>query len=345
MLQCHIDATTDPTIWQEVLREGARLLQAGELVAFPTETVYGLGANVWDAEACARIFAVKGRPEDNPLIVHVASLEQAQDVVACWSEAAQVCAERFWPGPLTLVLPKNPAISDVVTGGGDTVAVRVPGHPAARALIAWAGCPVAAPSANISGRPSPTRADHVWEDLGGKIPLIIDGGSCAVGVESTVLDLSAERPVLLRPGGVTWEELREVLPGFESGGSEFEQRTTAKSPGMKYRHYAPRAPIHILAGAPEERVKEIVAAVQAKKAPLGLLCFTRTAALLEPWVVEALDVLKVFADDDGVREGAAELFAAMRGCDQENVALILAEASERGQLGLAYMNRLEKAGE
>jgi L-threonylcarbamoyladenylate synthase len=349
-----IEADTGPTFWEEALQEGARRLRAGELVAFPTETVYGLGANAWDAEACARIFLVKGRPADNPLIVHVASVEQARDGVAHWPELAELCAGRFWPGPLTLVLPRNPEIPDVVTGGGDTVAVRVPEHPVARALIARAQCPVAAPSANVSGRPSPTQADHVWEDLGGRIPVIIDAGPCAVGVESTVLDLSAGRPVLLRPGGVPWEDLRDLLGEIELGegaggpernlGEETAAGALPRSPGMKYRHYAPRAPIQILSGTIEERVEEIVSAVRVKKAPLALLCCAGTAALLEPQVLRAVEFVKVFPDDDGVREGAAGLFAAMRACDKENIALILAEESERAQMGMAYMNRLEKAG-
>ncbi|MCL1791312.1 MAG: L-threonylcarbamoyladenylate synthase [Peptococcaceae bacterium] len=343
----NIDINADPATWREVLEEGAKLLGTGELVAFPTETVYGLGANAWDADACGRIFRVKGRPGDNPLIVHVASAAAAREIVACWPEQAAICTARFWPGPLTLVLPKNPAIPPVVTGGGETVAVRVPGHPVARALIERAACPVAAPSANMSGRPSPTLADHVWEDLAGKIPLIIDGGPCGVGVESTVLDL-CDKPVILRPGGVSWEALEEVLGEVDMGegivvGLTEDHKALPRSPGMKYRHYAPRAPISILAGTPEARIRAIVAAVGAKKAPLALLCFARTAGLLAPQILDAVDYVRVFPENDGMREGAAGLFAALRACDQKEIALILAEACERTQLGLTYMNRLEKA--
>lgn len=343
--RCNIDVFADPAAWLEILQEGGRLLRAGELVVFPTETVYGLGANAWDAGACERIFAVKGRPADNPLIVHVASAEEARGVVACWPEQAALCAARFWPGPLTLVLPKSPSVPAVVTGGGETVAVRLPGHPVARALITCAQCPVAAPSANVSGRPSPTQADHVWEDLAGKIPFIIDAGSCEVGLESTVLDLCGDKPVLLRPGGVSWEDLRELLGEVVLGEAVGKAEALPRSPGMKYRHYAPQAPIRIISGALDERVETIVSAVREKKTPLALLCFARTADKLSPQILDAIEVVRVFPDDDGMREAAAGLFTALRACDQNRAGLILAETGERTHMGLAYMDRLEKAAQ
>ena len=179
---------------QAILNEAAELLKNGELVAFPTETVYGLGANALQDSACQKIYQVKGRPSDNPLIVHVATLQQAQQVVREWPEQAAICAREFWPGPLTMVLPKNDLVPSVVSGGLETVAVRMPSHPAALALLRAADLPVAAPSANISGKPSPTEGKHVWQDLNGKIPLLIDTGKCAIGLESTVLDLTSETP-------------------------------------------------------------------------------------------------------------------------------------------------------
>ena len=345
----HIDCNAPDQTWEAALQEGARLLQAGEVVAFPTETVYGLGANAWDGQACARIFAAKGRPSDNPLIVHVTTVQEAQQITAAWPETAALCAAHFWPGALTLVLPKAAAVPGEVTAGLETIAVRVPSHPVARALIARAGCPVAAPSANISGRPSPTNADHVWQDFQGRIPLVLDAGPCEVGVESTVLDLTETPPVILRPGGVTRESLEHVLgPILLDDSMEGDQAISGatvvpKAPGMKYRHYAPRGTIQIITGTAETVAEQIKLTADAKTQSLAVFCFTETAVLLGAAAREKIDLLQVFGTRTDARTGAACLFGALRACDAQNIELILAEESGLQGLGLAYMNRLRKA--
>lgn len=231
------------------LRRAGAILRRGGLVAFPTETVYGLGADALNPEAVARIFAAKGRPADNPLIVHVTGIEQAGPaVVAAWPDVARRLAERFWPGPLTLVLPAGPAVPAAVRAGLPTVAVRCPAHPVAQALIAAAGTPVAAPSANRSGRPSPTRAEDVWADLGPHLDLLLDAGPVSVGVESTVVDVTAWPPRLLRPGGLPVEDLEVVLGVSLAPPPALGAAAAAPAPGMKYRHYAPEAPVVLAAG-------------------------------------------------------------------------------------------------
>jgi L-threonylcarbamoyladenylate synthase len=242
----------------EPVTRAAEVLRRGGLVAFPTETVYGLGANARDAAAVARIFEAKGRPANNPLIVHVAGVEDLGPLVRGWPEEAARLAARFWPGPLTLVLPRGPAVPDVVTAGGPTVAVRVPAHPVALALLRAAGAPVAAPSANRSSRLSPTRAEHVLADLDGRIDLVLDGGPCPGGIESTVLDLTVTPPRLLRPGLIEPGALKEVVgpvahPGTPSG----VEAAPLPSPGMLARHYAPRTPLVCVEGDGRELVEAL----------------------------------------------------------------------------------------
>lgn len=243
------------------LIEGGRILQGGGLVAFPTETVYGLGANGLDPEAVRQIYVAKGRPSDNPLILHIAELDDLEQLVTEVPEQAQKLMTQFWPGPLTLVFQKQPSVPREVTGGLDTVAVRMPSHPIARALIQLAGVPIAAPSANRSGRPSPTLAQHVVQDMDGRVAMIIDGGPCEVGVESTVVDVTTPEAILLRPGGISLEDLREVLGdvkldvGVASAVNERSEEFKPRSPGMKYRHYSPEAEILIVEGE-RERVQE-----------------------------------------------------------------------------------------
>ena len=244
------------------VHRAAELLRSGGLVGIPTETVYGLGANGFDPEAVAHIFQAKGRPQDNPLILHIPEpgwLERCcQDIPA----AAWTLAERFWPGPMTMILPRRPLVPDVVTAGLDTVGMRCPAHPLCRAIIAAADVPIAAPSGNTSGRPSPTTAGHMLEDMDGKIDAIVDGGPCAVGVESTIIDLTCTPPRLLRPGGVTLEQLQDAL-----GQVEVDPAVTRlmgageqpKAPGMKYRHYAPKAPVTVVAGEPKKAAEYIAA--------------------------------------------------------------------------------------
>ena len=234
-----------------VLAEAATLIQAGRLVAFPTETVYGLGANALDADAVARIFAAKERPAYDPVIVHVADAAELTDLTAALPDLGSLLIERFWPGPLTLVLPRSERVPDVVTAGGPTVAVRAPAHPLARALLDAAGTPIAAPSANRFSHTSPTRAQHVWDDLAGRIDMILDGGPTAVGVESTVLDLTTEPPTLLRPGGVTIEEI-EALIGPVQTSARREDGNTLPAPGMLDRHYAPRAVLWLFTGEDDD---------------------------------------------------------------------------------------------
>ena len=248
-----IKIDTSTSNWDKQLDQAAEVLRSGGLVAFPTETVYGLGANALDEEAVKSIYRAKGRPSDNPLIVHIADTAAVKDLTDSIPGTAQALMDAFWPGPLTLVMPRSSLVPDIVTAGLDTVAVRMPSHPIASALIKKAGVPVAAPSANSSGRPSPTLARHVIEDMMGKIDVIIDGGNAEVGVESTVLDITVDPPVILRPGGVTLEQLRHVLGNVISDQTPgiSDMAGTPKSPGMKYRHYSPKATMLLIQGDPE----------------------------------------------------------------------------------------------
>jgi L-threonylcarbamoyladenylate synthase len=313
----------------DAIKEAARLLKAGDLVVFPTETVYGLGANALDPAAVQRIFAAKGRPSDNPVIVHVASIEAAKKLVAEWPPLADRLARALWPGPLTLVLPRAPHVPDAVTGGLPSVAVRVPSHPVAQALLRAAGVPLAAPSANTSGRPSPTTAQHAEADLGDKVPLYLDGGPTELGVESTVVSLLGPAPVLLRPGGVPREALEKLAQGWARPGEG-----PAVSPGMKYRHYAPKAKVRILHVAEigqawrklggDPRVAFIVAAETAAGGMAG-----RNVA--------------VPGSRNDAAEWAHELFALLRKYDKKD-EIIVESIPEKG-LGAAVMERLRKAAE
>ena len=245
----------------ESLARAGSLIRAGALVAFPTETVYGLGANALDADAVGRICAAKGRPGDNPLIVHISAPDQLPPLIASDpSPAAKALMAACWPGPMTLIFPKSPAVPEAVTAGLSTVAVRYPGHPSARALIDAARRPIAAPSANRSGRPSPTTARHVMEDMEGRIPLILDGGPCAVGLESTVIDVTGDTPRVLRPGGVTPERIAEICGGVAVDDAVLRPLKAGekpRSPGMKYRHYAPTGALTIVQGGAEAVARKI----------------------------------------------------------------------------------------
>ncbi len=332
----------DPTnIDRDKLRCAAEILAKGGTVAFPTETVYGLGANALDSEALKRIFQAKGRPSDNPLIVHISQKEDIYSLVREVPKRADLLMEKFWPGPLTLVFKKSQIVPDIVTAGLDTVAIRMPSHPVAEALIEMSGIPVAAPSANLSGRPSPTLAVHVIEDLSGKVDIIISGGSCSVGLESTVLDVTEEVPVILRPGGVTLEDLQEVL-GNVSTDKGIEGDTTAipKSPGMKYTHYAPKAEVVIITG----EIRDIVATVNSlkkenekKNLKVGIMATDETKDNYYDAVVISM----------GSREKpgsiAENIFAILRSFDEKGVDVILTEGIETKYIGHAVMNRLMKA--
>lgn len=325
----------------EAIREAAALLRNGELVAFPTETVYGLGADATNDDAVGRIFTAKGRPADNPLIVHVADKGQLSAVVAEVSEVARRLIDRFWPGPLTLVLPHRGTVSARVTCGLPTVAVRMPAHPVARALIAAAGVPVAAPSANRSGKPSPTTAAHVLADLAGRIAGVVDGGPTSVGVESTVLDLTTPVPTILRPGGVTQEELAAVVGEVALDPALVREGEVPRSPGIKYTHYAPAGEMTLVAGAPEVAARHIqrLADEAARRGErVGILTTEDGRHRYRgPHVVVAC------GRRDDLASVAAALYAALRRFDQEGVTRIYAETFPEEGIGAALMNRLRKA--
>ena len=329
-------ASPDPS----VLAEAGALLRSGSLVAFPTETVYGLGANALDPEAVAGIFQAKGRPQDNPLIIHLSDRSQLEDYVREVPATAVPLMEKFWPGPLTLIFPRSALVPDVVTGGLDTVAVRVPAHPIARGLIAAAGVPLAAPSANVSGRPSPTEASHVVADLSGRIPLVLDGGPANIGLESTVLSVVTSPPTLLRPGGITREQLEEVLGELQD--HKVVRQVDAElqevpSPGMKYRHYAPQARVILIEGAPNAviaKMEELITEFQAQETSIGVIMTNGTLASRG---------IKVRNLGGSPEEVAFDLFRSFRAFDQENVDVILVEGVSGRGLGLAIMNRIRKA--
>lgn len=268
------------------IMEAGRILQGGGLVAFPTETVYGLGANGLDSEAVKQIYVAKGRPSDNPLILHIVEQSDLDQLVVDVPDQARRLMERFWPGPLTLIFPKRPMVPDEVTCGLSTVAVRMPSHPIAQALIRAAGVPIAAPSANRSGRPSPTLAEHVLQDLNGRVEMIIDGGACAVGVESTVVDVTTPKAILLRPGGISLEDLRDVLGevqldvGVASTVNERSAEFQPRSPGMKYRHYSPEAEILIVEGERNSVEGKILSLLTGTDRKLGLLATSELVSRL-----------------------------------------------------------------
>ncbi len=315
----------------------AQLLRAGQLVGIPTETVYGLAANAKNADAVAAIFAAKGRPQDNPLIVHIADLAELDGIVSCLPDAAKKLADAFWPGPLTLVLPRGKDIPASVSAGLDTVAVRMPSHPVARAIITASGLPLAAPSGNLSGRPSPTTAAHMLEDMAGRIPLIVDGGACGVGVESTVLSLCTPVPLLLRPGAVTAAQIAQVL-GCEVQLSHaiteaLKEGEQVQSPGMKYKHYAPRAQVTLVVGTADQ----YAAYVNANAVPGCMaMCFAEDAAALTVPCI-------TYGGADHPEQQAQQVFDALRRLDEEGAETVLAHCPEKEGVALAVYNRLLRA--
>ncbi|MEW8972584.1 MAG: L-threonylcarbamoyladenylate synthase [Tissierellaceae bacterium] len=325
---------------REMILESANVIREGELVAFPTETVYGLGANGLDEDAVKKIYIAKGRPSDNPLILHISSREELQPLVKDIPPIAYKCMERFWPGPLTMIFKKSEIIPSIITGGLDTVAIRMPSHPIASALISASGVPIAAPSANTSGRPSPTNAEHVMEDMKGKIPIIIDGGDTGIGLESTVLDLSVENPMILRPGGITLEDLREIIPNVTQDRSIVQKNVVPKSPGQKYRHYAPKAEMILFTGRVDDMVEEINNRVdklifQGKK--VGIIATDETKNRYNRGLVVVSGSRK---EPETI---AANLFSVIRGFDKEDIEIILAEGVAVDNIGMAIMNRMIKA--
>ena len=326
----------------ESLARAGELIRAGALVAFPTETVYGLGANALDAAAVRRIFEAKGRPGDNPLIVHISAPEQLAPLIAAEpSPAARKLMDACWPGPMTLIFPKSGAVPPAVTAGLDTVAVRFPAHPAARALIDAARRPVAAPSANRSGRPSPTAAAHVLEDMDGRVPLILDGGPCAVGLESTVIDVTGGIPRILRPGGVTPERIAEICGDVRVDDAvlrPLREGERPRSPGMKYRHYAPSGALTVVQGDPDavaETIRRLYdEALAAGKRPL-ILALDAHASAYAP--------RRALSLGEDAESMARTMFARLRDADALGADAIFSEAVDTDGVGLAVMNRLERA--
>lgn len=315
----------------------AKIIKSGGLVALPTETVYGLGADGLNPEAVAKIFQVKGRPQDNPLILHIADAQMLDVLCHHVPESAYRLAEKFWPGPLTMVLPARELIPKCTTAGLPTVAVRCPDNAVTRKVIRLSGVPIAAPSANISGKPSTTSAQHVLDDHNGKIPLIVDGGNCRVGVESTIVDLTEERPRLLRPGGITPEQLTEVLGDLvvdKAVTAQIDKDAVVKAPGMKYRHYAPQCQVVIVSGSREKAAAYIRSHYTSGD---RVLCFTEELALYEGCAPLA------YGKESDVSTLSAGLFAALRQLDDPAVQKVYARCPVGSGIAYAVQNRLKKA--
>lgn len=335
-----------PSPEHPAVRHAAAVLARGGLVAFPTETVYGLGAHALDARAVKSIFAAKGRPADNPLIVHVGTADEAFALSDVELPMARGLAAAFWPGPLTMVVPRGKRVPLDVTAGLDTLAVRVPDHPVATALLACFKGPIAAPSANRSGRPSPTRADHVMEDLDGRIDLVLDGGETAVGLESTVLDLTGPRPRLLRPGAISADELepytgpldRPLIFSPDTAGDE-----PLPSPGLKYRHYAPDAPATVVVGTEEGRIETFRRLWQSGKGRDGFLVSNETAAAIEG--MDEDEAVFLLGPRQHLDEAARRLYQGLRSVDRPGLCSIYIEACDLDGIGAALMDRMVRAAE
>ncbi len=339
---------TEERIW---LKEAGHILAEGGLVGIPTETVYGLAANALDEKAAAKIYAAKGRPSDNPLIVHIAGMDMIHELVSEIPENARKLADAFWPGPLTMILPKSEKVPYGTTGGLDTVAIRMPSHPVAWKLISDSRIPLAAPSANTSGRPSPTRAEHVYEDLSGKIEMILDDGPVGIGIESTIIDLTGEVPMLLRPGYITREMLAEVLGEVTVDPAILDENRDKnfkpKAPGMKYKHYAPKGDLHLVVGDEEKVVEKICELTNEKTADgfkVGIIATEETKTCYEQKlnhpdqvVIMSIGTRK---DEDTI---AHNLFDLLRRMDAEAVEYIYSESFGDVTRGQAIMNRLLKA--
>ena len=327
---------------QKVIEEAGSILKRGGLVAFPTETVYGLGGNALDEQAAEKIYAAKGRPSDNPLIVHIAEFGALEQIAAEIPKEAKKLADAFWPGPLTMIFRKTDKVPKGTTGGLDTVAVRMPDHPVALALIRAAGGYVAAPSANLSGRPSPTCAAHVQEDLDGRIEMILDGGDVGIGLESTIVDLSEGTPTILRPGYINQQMLENVI-----GKTEIDRAILSddsgikpKAPGMKYRHYAPKASLTIIEGAQDKvipRINELLEEGEKKGERIGVIASAESAACYQGGVVRTIGSR---SDELSI---SRHLFGILRDFDTLAVDRIYSESFETPQMGQAIMNRLMKA--
>jgi len=327
----------------EKIRIAAKIIRDNGLVAFPTETVYGLGANALVDEAVLKIFKAKRRPADNPLIVHIADKDDVNFLAEEIPSEAEKLIEKFWPGPLTLLFRKSEIVPDVTTAGLATVAIRMPSHPIAKILIEESDVPIAAPSANLAGRPSPTSAKHVLADLGGTVDAVIDGGEITYGVESTVLDLTAKPPTVLRPGPVSVEELQKIVGEVEvhpvAEAKLPAEKAVAKAPGMKHRHYAPKAKIIVVEGELERVCQKVQELADARRGSgkVGILGTRETSDRYRA------DVVKIMGDRKDPRTIAKNLFRLLRELDSEGVDFAVVEGIEPAGIGLAVMNRLRKA--
>ncbi len=324
---------------EETMQSAGKMIRAGGIVAFPTETVYGLGASAYDDDAVRKIYEAKGRPSDNPLIVHIADVCDVQKVAREVPELAKKILDKFAPGPFTLILKKRLDISDTVTAGLDTVGVRIPSHSVARAFIRAAGVPIAAPSANLSGKPSPTREKHVIHDMNGRVDAIICGGESSVGVESTIIDLTCDVPTILRPGGITVEELAEVCGEARVDKNVLKSVSAneqPKCPGMKYKHYAPDADVTVIEGgrkSTEEKISELVLKTKAEGKTVGVL------AIDGYWTEPDLFI----SSGDNNKQFASRLFDALREFDEKNISTVFVQFCLEDSYGLAVKNRLYKS--
>ena len=327
---------------ESVMKQAGEILKSGGLVAFPTETVYGLGGDGLNGASSGKIYEAKGRPSDNPLIIHIADMESLDRITECIPEKARKLAEEFWPGPLTMIFKKSEEVPVETTGGLDSVAVRMPNHPVALALIRFGGGYVAAPSANLSGRPSPTKASHVEEDLSGRIDMILDGGEVGIGLESTIVDFTEEIPVILRPGYINQQMIEKVIGTvrMDKGLSGENKDIKPKAPGMKYRHYAPKASLTIVDGSPEkvlETINEKSRALQKEGKKVGIIATDETRNSYNAQVIKSIGARN---DEQSI---ALHLFDTLREFDKDEVDYIFSESFDTPFMGQAIMNRLLKA--
>lgn len=330
--------------YNKIILNAANIIKLGGLVAFPTETVYGLGANAYDNNACNKIYTAKGRPSDNPLIVHIANIKELYNIALCVNQKAKILIDNFWPGPLTLIFKKTSKIPYETSGGLDTVAVRFPSHKVATDLITLSGVPIAAPSANLSGRPSPTAANHVKFDLDGKINMILDGGQASFGIESTIIDVSTENVCLLRPGSITIDMICPLIGDVTIDESILKQDVNLKpkAPGMRYSHYSPLAKVTIISGKLVDVVSKIntlVDLVDENNIKIGVLATEQTKDFYD----NKKCFVQILGDRNNPQTMAKNLFETLRKFDYNNVQVVYVEAIDEDGLGLSIMNRLKKA--
>lgn len=328
---------------KEIIQKATEFLQEGKLVAFPTETVYGLGADGLNEKAAEKIYAAKGRPSDNPLILHIAREEQLSQLVKSVPKKAKILIEKYWPGPLTMIFEKSEIVPYGTTGGLETVAIRMPDHPVARALLLESNIAVAAPSANTSGRPSPTKAEHVEADLDGKIDMIIDGGEVGIGIESTIVDMTVEPPMILRPGYITKEMLSDTLGDIAVDQAVLKKPDPGirpKAPGMKYKHYAPKGDLHLFSGEIDRvvsRINELARQKVEAGCKVGIIATDETISKYQYGKVLSIGKR---VDENSI---AHNLYRVLRDFDEAGVEYILGEAFSENNFGQAIMNRLNKA--